>query len=66
MEAYEVFISEALEAGRGVTEGDLEAVPAVNSRTHGRIRHTHTRERRAIWEPTGSWRGHYGDGTGFR
>ena len=61
-----VFISGAVEGGRGVTEGDLEAVPAVNDRTRRGIRHTHTRERSAVWEPTGDGGGYDGDGARFR
>lgn len=57
-----LFRAGAAEA-RGVTERDLEGASTVNSRTRRRIRHTHTREARVVGKPTGSRRGHNGDGT---
>ena len=56
-----LFRSGAAEA-RGVTERDLEAASAVNSRTHGGIRCAHTRETMVVGKPTGR-RGHDRDGT---
>ena len=66
VEAYTVIISGAVEGGWSVTEGDLEGVPAVNGRTRGEIRHTRTRDRSAVWEPTGDGRGDDEDGAWFR
>ena len=60
-----LFRSGAAEA-RGVTERDLEAASAVNSRTDIRIRHTHTRRRGAVGKPTGSRGSHNWNGAGPR